>query len=126
MTYTKHQIDALRAGITPGEWRAVDDRGNEGPRIVPGQHTHATVAAIPCDGLCNDGADAAFIAAAPAIVDQLTERVEALEAALNTIDEWLTYTSYGLAGPTLEEIVQTIQDAKRIARQALGGGEAES
>jgi hypothetical protein len=101
MTYTTEQIADMLGKITPGEWKPFDYEEFEGEGITPeglrGYWLDGP-AFIQYDvySLFTE-ADAEFIAAAPEIVRQQAERVEALEAVILHIG----YERRGRAGETI-------------------------
>jgi hypothetical protein len=134
MTYAKHQIAALLAGITPGEWTA--DFGHRGPAEWD-NHRDPHIYAETDDHLryiCqttydmqshsqshNVVADTLFIAAAPAIVAQQHARIAALEAALTLIMDDTDSLSVYLSADANEAHFERLHT---IARDALEGGDA--
>ncbi len=74
MTYTKDQIRALLAGATPGPWLNGYDPSHYGAPEVTDGKTFAYY--VP------DANNAALIAAAPSIIEQLLAETERLESQL--------------------------------------------
>lgn len=86
--YTTEQIAALLASITPGEWTYSEYHpwvrwGDREPE--PTYELDGPVFSTYGEDLLDREGDAAFIAAAPAIVAQQQDRIAALEAVLDLI-----------------------------------------